>query len=385
MQDQERNNQPAIVTGMHRSGTSLAASILQSLGIHVGDRLLGAGVGNPKGHFEDVDFLTLHQGILVSQGVNSAGWTTSSQIAVPQQFTAKAKFLRDERMARGEMWGWKDPRTSLFLPFWSDLIPEAKYIFVYREPWDVIDSLFRRNLPADEIFHDAPKLAIDTWVTYNTAILNFYQENHANSVLVHIDHFKGIAAEFTRTLREKLKLAVSELQQELFNQVLMHSEPLLDQRIVVLSQFYPEAIALFNQLNAQADLPCQRDPLDAKELASSYKDWALRDWLTRQKAVRQNQLSQAELQDIRLRLQQSQTDLQGVQLQLQQKQSQLQQSQTQLQQTRQELQQAQTQLQQVRAELEASQALVEDIKSSRFWKANQLWGYIKSLIRVNIT
>ena len=38
--------QPIIITGMHRSGTSLAASLLQSMGVDIGDELVGAMRGN---------------------------------------------------------------------------------------------------------------------------------------------------------------------------------------------------------------------------------------------------------------------------------------------------------------------------------------------------
>ncbi|MEY2858272.1 MAG: hypothetical protein RLZZ74_2584, partial [Cyanobacteriota bacterium] len=43
-----------IITGMHRSGTSLTASLLQSAGVNLGDRLMSEDRGNSKGHFEDL-------------------------------------------------------------------------------------------------------------------------------------------------------------------------------------------------------------------------------------------------------------------------------------------------------------------------------------------
>jgi len=42
-----------ILTGMHRSGTSLMASILQSAGVNVGKNLLEPDKRNPHGFFED--------------------------------------------------------------------------------------------------------------------------------------------------------------------------------------------------------------------------------------------------------------------------------------------------------------------------------------------
>ena len=44
---------PIVVAGMHRSGTSLVAGYLQSLGVDMGARLLAADHANPRGYFED--------------------------------------------------------------------------------------------------------------------------------------------------------------------------------------------------------------------------------------------------------------------------------------------------------------------------------------------
>ena len=55
-----------VITGMHRSGTSLIAAILREAGVHLGDQLIGADTGNIRGHFEDVDFVQFHQTVLRS-------------------------------------------------------------------------------------------------------------------------------------------------------------------------------------------------------------------------------------------------------------------------------------------------------------------------------
>ena len=53
-----------IVLGGHRSGTSCVAGIIHRLGVPLGEHLLGPGVGNPVGHFEDLAFYHLHRLIL---------------------------------------------------------------------------------------------------------------------------------------------------------------------------------------------------------------------------------------------------------------------------------------------------------------------------------
>jgi hypothetical protein len=53
------------ITGMSRSGTSLTTSWLEKCGLTVHDgHVLAANPGNPRGHFEDEDFLNFHAGVI---------------------------------------------------------------------------------------------------------------------------------------------------------------------------------------------------------------------------------------------------------------------------------------------------------------------------------
>ena len=72
-----------VIGGMHRSTTSLAASILAAAGLNLGDDLMGAGTGNEAGHFEDNDFYMLHQRILAANGLALEGYTCEERIDVP--------------------------------------------------------------------------------------------------------------------------------------------------------------------------------------------------------------------------------------------------------------------------------------------------------------
>ena len=48
------------------------------------------------------------------------------------------------RIRRAGLWGWKDPRTCLFLPFWLDRLPDALIVGVFRHPLEVYESHLRR-------------------------------------------------------------------------------------------------------------------------------------------------------------------------------------------------------------------------------------------------
>lgn len=150
-----------VITGMHRSGTSLIAAVLQEAGVYLGDELIGADTGNIRGHFEDVDFVQFHQTVLRSQNLDIDGWMIQPNKHILPEYVTVAKTLIIRKSQRN-LWGWKDPRTTLFLNFWQTLIPQAKFIFVYRSPWEVVDSLYRRG--TDELIQNQPQIAVETWI-----------------------------------------------------------------------------------------------------------------------------------------------------------------------------------------------------------------------------
>lgn len=148
-----------IIAGMHRSGTSYLSSILKESGLHVGNQLSGSGAGNVKGHFENTDFVNLHAKILKHHELSASGWTLKPDVTVPDSFYADAEETVKLNVQPGP-WGWKDPRTTLFLNFWKKELPDAKCLFVYRSPWEVVDSLYRRG---DRPFQENPLFALEVW------------------------------------------------------------------------------------------------------------------------------------------------------------------------------------------------------------------------------
>jgi ABC-type transporter Mla subunit MlaD len=173
---------PALVIGgMHRSTTSLAASILADAGLHLGDDLVAADSGNPHGHFEDVEFHLLLRRILAANGLSEEGFTSADRIDVPAPARDEAAALVARRRGAGRLWGWKDPRTVLFLDFWAGLLPEARWLFVVRPPCEVVDSLYRRG---DTAFRVNPRLAGEVWMAYNRRILDFVREHPEQAAVI---------------------------------------------------------------------------------------------------------------------------------------------------------------------------------------------------------
>ena len=81
------------------------------------------------------------------------------------------------------MW-LQDPRATLFLDDWDELIEEPRYLLVYGFPWDVAESM--QWLWIEE-FLKQPEYAYRMWNFYNTRLRDFYVKHADRCLLVNID------------------------------------------------------------------------------------------------------------------------------------------------------------------------------------------------------
>jgi glycosyltransferase involved in cell wall biosynthesis/GT2 family glycosyltransferase len=198
-----------IVTGMHRSGTSFVASLLAAWNVPMGERLLPADHGNPAGYFEDVDFLELNRRMLVActppeDGHRDWGWTESGTFntgPLPAYREAAAALVA-ARDRTGRPWGWKDPRTSMLLDFWDDVLGrEARFLLLYRYPWDVADSMLRTGA---DIWLTHPGYPARIWTQYNRRILDFHRAHRDRTLLVSTNRLFRDPEAFVAAVRGRL-------------------------------------------------------------------------------------------------------------------------------------------------------------------------------------
>ena len=383
MEDKAPNQSVIVMTGMHRSGTSLTASLLQSAGVDLGDRLMGEDSGNSKGHFEDLDFVEFHQNVLQSQGISVAGWTEQNQVRVQQQYLATARNLILARQDR-PLWGWKDPRTTLFLDFWSQLIPDAQYVFIYRSPWEVLDSLFRRG---DVIFRTNPNFALQQWCSYNQAILDFYQRHPEQCLLLEISHVIE-HGDLVKLVEQKFGLELRS-PESLYEPGLFTVSDRAGYRQALIAKFFPQAIEIYEGLEQLADRKSVRSQPPAAE--STCESWILQDWVDLKLALADkrrtetalNQTQQqldstdSELARTQQQLDSTDSELARTRQQLDSTDSELARTQQQLEQAREKLEQAQKQLQIAQMQTEQFKLLIVAMETSKFWKLRKWWFDLK--------
>jgi len=155
--DNIKNNIPVIITGMHRSGTSLLSKILMNQGVFMGSKLdsnsesiffqrinkwilscIGSSWDNPRTlkdlENEDIDVIT-----------NRLNKVLNSRFS-KSLFLGKKNLLYNKSFNKMDtIWGWKDPVNTFTLSIWKQIFPNSKIININRHPLDVSASLIKRE------------------------------------------------------------------------------------------------------------------------------------------------------------------------------------------------------------------------------------------------
>ena len=264
---------PLVITGMHRSGTSLLASLFAGAGVNVGSRLVGASRGNDRGHWEDLDFYEFHARALEVNGVGPEGFACADELLVPPAMRDEAARVIAGKAAAQTRWGWKDPRTTLFLDFWQSLLPEARYVFVVRSPWEVADSLFRRG---DAIFLRHPAFAVRVWHHYNRRIVDFYLAHRSQCILKDVTQVAANPAAVFAEVRDHLGVPVGEPPARFEEPLLQRDNGRLRRDIV--AAFQPEAVALYTEMRRLAGLDDSTSDVPTPCDAATVAEHAMVEW-----------------------------------------------------------------------------------------------------------
>jgi hypothetical protein len=176
------------ILGMHRSGTSVVARCINLLGAYLGEDVdfIPPLSDNPKGYWERNDVVDFDMRLLDKMKTT---WNTSVPLPKNWHRSDEIKPFRDElfgfikdTFSDHSLWAWKDPRISLLLPIWRDVLNEMdiqlSVVSVIRNPLDVASSLKKR----DGFSYDK---SFGIWFNYNISILKTMFD--LPYVLIHFD------------------------------------------------------------------------------------------------------------------------------------------------------------------------------------------------------
>lgn len=243
------------ITGMHRSGTSLIANFFHVCGVSMGKRLLGPVKGNKSGLFEDIDFVDFHENILRSNNCHFLAPKRTLHVTT-QQINVGCSLL-ETKMANAKIWGWKDPRTSLFLDLWMKIDPNIKFVFIYRNPYLVIDSLYRRGTDLNIYF--MPWIPATAWLNYNNQLLSFFRKHSRNAVLINIEGFNKNPEKAIKVLGFELGISLDQSYNTVYqpNELASGDPRSKGLRLKLYRLWYGAKLDLmFQKLDSYALIPC---------------------------------------------------------------------------------------------------------------------------------
>ena len=240
----------------------MVTSLLSKCGLHLGDsdELLRANSSNALGYFEHQkiayavnDALLEHfGGSWKKPPILMLGWEKDSAL---QAIRATAENILQEFDGL-KIWGWKDPRTSLLIPFWQTILPQLKFVICLRNPLNVAASLQKRDgigLPQ----------AIFLWEKYiSAALANSTPQNRI--IVFYEDFFSAPEAELTR-LTNFLGLSVERndliLQGSIYDKLRHHQ--ISEHQLQIDERVDPECKALYLKLRNATNLEIDLGGTDA--------------------------------------------------------------------------------------------------------------------------
>jgi len=206
--DDSKNH--VFIIGMHRSGTSFLSRAFNLCGVYLGpesdfsDTELKPTGGNPKGHWENVNVMSLNEDILKENG---GSWDS-----VPKNLNKTAKDLESRikqiltsfYSKNALAYGFKDPRFPITFEKWIPYMKNFVVVGIFRHPLKVAESLkIRDGLSYAD--------SLNLWKEHNEKLLQYIKKY--NGFLLDFDWAQSKLLKETQLVASKLGLAEVDLSE----------------------------------------------------------------------------------------------------------------------------------------------------------------------------
>ena len=151
-------NSPIIISGMHRSGTSLLSEKLSKMNVFMGQyqdtnneslffqrlnrwmmNYMQCSWDKPSSFYKIDPTDSNHMKKYIISMMKSKRFNFT-------YFGFYKKFISYHDFSTiNYLWGWKDPSNTFTLQIWKSIFPKCKVIYLLRHPADVALSLLKRN------------------------------------------------------------------------------------------------------------------------------------------------------------------------------------------------------------------------------------------------
>ena len=238
----------------------MVTRLLHGCGLYLGpkDALMPPQADNPDGFWEHLGFVALNDELLEALG---GAWDlppkTNEKLSDERldPLRMKARLLI-EGFHSAQIWGWKDPRNSLTLPFWEDLLPGLKTLIIVRNPLEVAYSMRKRN-------GTSYAFGLRLWEIYNRRLIEAAGKHER--LVTHYDLFFENAEKELQRIANFVGLPDAKIRSaaELVATKRRHTHFTIDQ--LVDAGVSREVVELYRALIAQAS-PTRRKTSVAKSV-----------------------------------------------------------------------------------------------------------------------
>jgi GT2 family glycosyltransferase/glycosyltransferase involved in cell wall biosynthesis len=219
--------------------------LLHACGLYLGQKneLMPAQADNPDGFWEHLGFVALNDELLNELG---GAWdlppSENFKHVRLDPLRMKAQLLVEGFDSSG-VWGWKDPRNSLTLPFWQDLLPRLKTLIMVRNPLEVAHSMKERN-------GTSYSFGLRLWEIYNRRAME--AANEQERLVTHYDLFFENAELELRRIAQFIGLPDAQVANAaaLVTKRRRHTHFTVDH--LIDARVAPEVIDLYRALIAEA-------------------------------------------------------------------------------------------------------------------------------------
>ncbi len=233
----------------------MTTAIIGLLGVDLGpaETMLSANPNdNARGYWEQRDIYEINEQILHAFG---GTWANPPELPQGWERSPALDGIRDQARdslttlfgAENRRWAWKDPRASVTLPFWRELIGDMDYVLCVRNPADVAASLAKRD-NEDLDFEDSVAL----WLLYLRAALKDTEKSR-RLILRYEDYFTDTERQIER-LTEFVCGPDTQLSDDAYDRIRSFIDPELwhnrdsSEGAVRIREVSPEAANLYAHL-----------------------------------------------------------------------------------------------------------------------------------------
>jgi hypothetical protein len=191
-----------VVTGMHKSGTTLVADVLQQSGVSMVESY-DPGSGYDSGRFTERPSVRRINSELLARSLDGRiRARLPAELAVDDPVRVRMREVLAGSHRGSGPWGFKDPRLCLTYHLWQPLLPGHRIVAVYRHPAQVMRR-FRRP-PTSRVPVSRPGRArsgLRQWLRYNRRLLEMLAAGSVPSILLRYEELMEGDSEFTRLER----------------------------------------------------------------------------------------------------------------------------------------------------------------------------------------